>query len=54
MLIGLSVWNSRQDFEEASREPSITDPKRREAEGFQFEDHADEPHKLYSGEEPPM
>jgi hypothetical protein len=52
VLIGLSVWNSKQDFEAAWKEPSATEPKRRAAAGFRFEDHESEPHKFYSGEQP--
>jgi hypothetical protein len=35
-----------------SKELSITEPKRRQAEGFRSEDNEDEPHKFYSGKEP--
>lgn len=52
MLIGISIWKSREEFEAAWKELSITQSKQREAEGFRFEDHEDEPHKFYSGEEP--
>lgn len=52
MLIGIAVWKSKEDFEAAWKELSISEPKRREAQGFRFEDYETEPHKFYSGEEP--
>lgn len=51
MLIGLSVWESKESFDRAWEELSISQPKRRAEEGFKFEDYEDEPHKFYSGEE---
>jgi hypothetical protein len=52
MLIGIAVWNSKADFEAAWKILSVTEPKRREEQGFRFEDYETEPHKFYSGEEP--
>jgi hypothetical protein len=52
MLIGISVWNSKKDFDEAWKVLSVTQPERREEKGFRFEDYETEPHKFYSGEEP--
>jgi hypothetical protein len=52
MLIGIAVWKSKEDFEAAWKELSISEPKRREAQGFRFGDYEDEPNKFYSGEEP--
>jgi hypothetical protein len=52
MLIGISIWNSKKHFDEAWRVLSVTEPKRRQEQGFRFEDYEDEPHKFYSGEEP--
>ncbi len=52
MLIGIAVWSSKKEFQAAWKKLSVTEPKRREEEGFRFEDHEDEPHKFYSGEEP--
>ncbi len=52
MLLGISIWNSKGEFEAAWKELSVTESKRRTEERFRFEDHEDEPHKFYSGEEP--
>ena len=52
ILIGLSVWSSKGEFEAAWKELSVTQPERRKEQGFRFEDHEAGPHKFYSGEEP--
>jgi heme-degrading monooxygenase HmoA len=52
MLIGISVWKSKADFDAAWRKLSVTEVKRREEEAFRFEDYETDPHKVYSGEEP--
>jgi hypothetical protein len=52
MLIGIAVWKSKADFDAAWKVLSVTEPKRREAQGFRFEDYEIEAHKFYLGEEP--
>ncbi len=50
VLIGLSIWDTKENFEAAWNELSKTEPARRAREGIRFEELEDEPHKVYSGE----
>ena len=50
VLIGLSIWDTKENFEAAWKELSKTEPERRAREGVKFEELEDEPHRVYSGE----
>jgi hypothetical protein len=50
VLIGLSIWDTKENFDAAWKELSKTRPERRARDGFRFEDVETEPHQFYSGE----
>jgi hypothetical protein len=50
VLIGLSIWDMKENFEAAWKELAKSQPERRAKMGVDFERLETEPHKVYGGE----